>query len=392
MDELYAYFTEHYLPRREVVNRLPVSVSIGEIWPKILAGRAGKAVYLPLHAKNGEMNWYTPTRALLENGDLVAYALRRQTEQTQSEQDGDGTLEEEARCICLLDGIDFSPKAGGEAENGAPAPVNRAERAFQNTVAALRYAREHSYLPVTRDTLLELERILNRGAGFDAPRAEYRTGAALIAFPRQDAVFRSPKARLVPTLIDDLLRFLSDSDIHPLIKAAAAQAYFISVHPFTGTGRRTAAVLSDLILFRAGYRFFREILPAGLMAQNRERYERALMASVDPENGYDLTYFIQFYFECLAQAAGNLKKQDRVSGRLQTLKSALPPGSTRDRLTEGAARLLQESTATVTATEWQARTGVSFETARQDLGTLVRFGLLTLRTEGRKHFYDVDPD
>lgn len=58
----------------------------------------------------------------------------------------------------------------------------------------------------------------------------------------------------VPTLVDDALVQVSESDWHPAIKAAWIHVALAAIHPFRDGNGRTARVAASLAMFRGGFR------------------------------------------------------------------------------------------------------------------------------------------
>ena len=54
MESLIAQFMERYLPRQEIIHRLPVSVSIQQFWPELEKERRKHSQELPLLAESAQ--------------------------------------------------------------------------------------------------------------------------------------------------------------------------------------------------------------------------------------------------------------------------------------------------------------------------------------------------
>ena len=69
-------------------------------------------------------------------------------------------------------------------------------------------------------------------------RGAWRDCAVWIGRTRQSAAFEAPPHETVPALVDDLVRFIARSDVHPVVHAALAHAQFETIHPYVdGNGR-----------------------------------------------------------------------------------------------------------------------------------------------------------
>ena len=64
-----------------------------------------------------------------------------------------------------------------------------------------------------------------------------------------------PEYSEVPILLDELLKYINDSDDHPLIKAAVIHYQLVTIHPFEDGNGRTARIISSYYLSLNGYGF-----------------------------------------------------------------------------------------------------------------------------------------
>lgn len=386
--ELLRYFTEHYYPKTEVTYRLPLSCRIDEFWPKLLEYRKRDACILPLKSWDGHAYWYANTSALLENGDRFAEIARSSAVAALPQSAHDEGIIDEAYYSSAIEGA-YSTRQRAQAfiASGAP-PKDRSEQMILNNYSALRFIVEHLDAPIGEAVILEIARILTDGTLDDGARHGYRDADVRVVSGRQEVVYVAPNAKYIRPMMDDLLAFIGDMSIHPIIKACAAHLYFVTIHPlFDGNGR-TARALSYMLLLQAGYSFIRQFPISGLLAHGRAQYYKAIRHCQDAENGYDFTYFMEYYTAMLVQSAAGMREKMRQNAKLERLASAIGASDT-PRLLEGAKWLVRDGIDTITAEKWRNKFKVSFETARQDLLKLESFGFVSKRTVGRKIFFDI---
>ena len=107
--------------------------------------------------------------------------------------------------------------------------------------------------------------------------------------------YKPPNHMDVPNQMDDLMRWLRQSSTSVqgdiIVTAAAAHAWFAQIHPFIDGNGRTARILMNLVLMRAGYP------PAIVTRDDRFRYYDALEQSQIS----DLTPFIKLISECVSE-------------------------------------------------------------------------------------------
>lgn len=119
-------------------------------------------------------------------------------------------------------------------------------------------------------------------------------------FRRQDVVisgsdFKPPSHMDVENEMDALMQWLgpvsASGQFDAIVIAAAAHAWFAQVHPFIDGNGRTARILMNLVLMRAGYPI------AIITREDRSRYIDALEQS---QIG-DLTPFVKLISECVSE-------------------------------------------------------------------------------------------
>jgi fido (protein-threonine AMPylation protein) len=103
--------------------------------------------------------------------------------------------------------------------------------------------------PITIETVLDLHRLVTEGI-LDAP-GQFRRGAVSI----RGSSLVPPPARDVPGLMAAWVAWLDGEGLQyePVIRAGIAHHGFLAVHPFLDGNGRTARLLLNLLLLRAGY-------------------------------------------------------------------------------------------------------------------------------------------
>ena len=107
--------------------------------------------------------------------------------------------------------------------------------------------------------------------------------------------FQTTPAGMVDAAMGDFNDWLGDASLDSskdvIVTAAACHAWFAQIHPFVDGNGRTARILMNLILMRAGYPI------AILTKEDRIRYYDALEES----QVSDLTPFIELVLECVSE-------------------------------------------------------------------------------------------
>lgn len=385
MEHLIQQFMDRYLSREEIAYRLPVSIPIGQFWPVMEAARKKSAISLPLKAQNGLPFWFVINKTIEAQCDAVAAVARRSFVFDElSKQAMEEATIDEAVWSSVIEGAFTSKAEAARIIRQNKSPANKSEQMVKNNYQALLYVLEHLEDPITAQTLIDIARIVSRGAS-DETVEGFRTVPVYVT-GREEIVYTPPDAAQIPALVDDLIAFITDSELHPLLKACIAHFYFVYVHPFTDGNGRTARALSYMMLLRTGYDFFRYFSISGLIAEERGRYYKAMRQVETSVN--DMTYFIDYYSSMLSRSVERMKEHllghVLTEKRMHALQAA---GRLNERQQKGTRWLLEGKTAQVTVDAWKKKFRTATETARQDLLLLCEEGLLERKMEGRKAIF-----
>ena len=138
-----------------------------------------------------------------------------------------------------------------------------------------------------------------------------------------------PEYSEVPILLDELFKYINDSDDHPLIKAAVIHYQLVTIHPFEDGNGRTARIISSYYLSLNGYGFKNVGSLEEYMSYNIDEYYDSLQMGLpilyydgrnNPPHGeiwikYYLKIFSLYASKVLSIAIeeSNDNKQERLS-------------------------------------------------------------------------------
>lgn len=387
-ENLIEFFFDHYTTREETMYRLPFGRSIDSFWEEELNYRKERAVNLPLYSWDGKEYFYVQTADFLTAADSITKMARQMPPDPVFREGFNENLADEAYFSSAIEGA-FSTREKAHAliESGKE-PVNKDERMILNNYHALQFVMENLDYGINEGTIIHIGELLTEGIEDASFTPGYRNGPVYILSPIGEKIYTAPDAKYVRPMMDELLAYLNDRSVHPIEKAVIAHVFFITVHPFFDRNGRTARALTYSILLKAGYDFFRLVPISGILSQERSRYYKTLRACQDPENGYDFTYFSNFYAGCLSRTIHSVQARlcgmefyRNISGKLDSEKDA--------RILKGAYWMVSNDVKTISAEKWKNKFGISFETARKDLLTLEEIGFFKKRTEGHKVFFDI---
>lgn len=186
-------------------------------------------------------------------------------------------LRSEAASSSHIENLTASARAIFSAELGAKRSRN-AEEITANTWAM------RAAIDLARDLTVASIREVHRVLMGDQPRhtpGEWRDQPVWIG-ARSDspvgATYVAPHHPHIPHLMDDLVVFMNDSSLSPLISVAVAHAQFETIHPFSdGNGRTGRALAQSMLRHRGVTRNVAVPVSAGLLA-DVEGYHVALTA------------------------------------------------------------------------------------------------------------------
>lgn len=300
-DMLFRHLEQRYTSKRDMISRVPLGVQPDALWQELLNQRRSKSTVLPLYSYKGTPYWYVTTDKMIAASEKIVEALY------ENDVDYDPYAEpptvstlEEIFFTSYVEGSQMTIQAAMDFLTGGQPPRDIEEQLITNNRVAGSYASANLYRPIEAGLLRELITILTDG--MDEGGQDYRTTETVDYSPADGEQFSFPSARTVPDRVGELSAFLASPQIHPLIKAAVAQAYMIILRPFPEGNERLGRVLSSMILLRAGYSFFSDVSLSALIARKSYGYYEAMANILREENGGDLTYFLEYFLELLSRA------------------------------------------------------------------------------------------
>lgn len=298
---LFRHLEQRYTSKRDMISRVPLGVQPDALWQELLNQRRSKSTVLPLYSYKGTPYWYVTTDKMIAASEKIVEALY------ENDVDYDPYAEpptvstlEEIFFTSYVEGSQMTIQAAMDFLTGGQPPRDIEEQLITNNRVAGSYASANLYRPIEAGLLRELITILTDG--MDEGGQDYRTTETVDYSPADGEQFSFPSARTVPDRVGELSAFLASPQIHPLIKAAVAQAYMIILRPFPEGNERLGRVLSSMILLRAGYSFFSDVSLSALIARKSYGYYEAMANILREENGGDLTYFLEYFLELLSRA------------------------------------------------------------------------------------------
>ncbi|WDG79098.1 Fic family protein [Pseudomonas chlororaphis] len=196
---------------------------------------------------------------------------------------------------------------------GLPREIQEVRNAF----AA--YESMSGWQPASRAHLLEAHGLLMHGLIDDAGQLRC---AGVGIYREERLVHMAPPPSRVPTLVHDLLRWLSSTDLHPLLASCVFHYEFEFIHPFADGNGRMGRLWQTLILSR--WRPVLAWLPVETVIREQQDAYYAALSAADQQT--EATPFVEFMLQALHQALLDSSQSDQVSDQVIRLLQVLNGG------------------------------------------------------------------
>jgi Fic family protein len=208
---------------------------------------------------------------------------------------------------------------------------------------------------------------------------------------REKVHYEAPAADKLATEMDAFLAwFESASNIDPVLKAALAHLWFVTIHPFEDGNGRIARAIADLALARSeqsSQRFYS--MSAQIRAERKTYYD---MLERTQKGTLEVTPWLIWFLSCLDRAFDGAEIILANVLRKARFWEALAGQRLNDRQRKVINRLLDGFEGKLTNAKWAALTKSSPDTALRDLTDLVQRGILVRDSAGgRSTSYSLAP-
>lgn len=194
-------------------------------------------------------------------------------------------------------------------------------------------------------------------------------------YGREHVHYTAPPAAMVPTEMEAFLAWLNapfSSD--PVIKAALAHLWFVTIHPFDDGNGRIARAIADLALARSEGNSQRFYSMSAQIRTERDAYYDQLERTQKGET--DVTDWVLWFLACLDRA---IHGADRVlaaviaKGQFWERAALLPLNERQIKILN---RLLDGFEGKMTTSKWATIGKCSQDSASRDIAALIELGLM----------------
>jgi Fic family protein len=206
---------------------------------------------------------------------------------------------------------------------------------------------------------------------------------------RERVHFTATPAARVPTDMAAFLRwFNAPPDTDPVLKAAVAHLWFVTIHPFDDGNGRIARAIADMALTRSErspQRFYS--MSAQIRAERADYYDTLERTQ---KGDLEVTAWMEWFLGCLGRAidgAGAVLSAVLVKADFWT---AHAQASLNERQIKVLNRMLDGFEGKLTSSKWAKLAKCSQDTASRDIAALIDRGILR-RSEagGRSTSYEL---
>jgi Fic family protein len=188
--------------------------------------------------------------------------------------------------------------------------------------------------------------------------------------------FEAPTADRVPREVDAFLRWFEGREaIDPILRAAIAHLWFVTIHPFEDGNGRVSRAIADMALARAdgsALRFYS--MSTQIEAEKKQYYDHLEQTQ---KAGLDITPWLIWFLGCLDRAL--VRADESLAGILQksaTWERVNAGVSVNDRQRLVLNALLDRGEREVSTSKYAKLARCSLDTALRDIKSLVESGVL----------------
>ena len=188
-----------------------------------------------------------------------------------------------------------------------------------------------------------------------------------------------PSDRLDKEMQGFLTWFNTEDKLDPVIRAAIAHLWFVTIHPFDDGNGRIARAIADMSLARSEDSPQRFYSMSAQIRLERNAYYDALEAT--QKGDLDITRWLEWFLACLDRAFGGAEAVLSSVFRKSEFWKAQATVPFNDRQRDILNRLLDGFEGKLTSSKWAKIEKCSADTALRDINELVARGILA-RDEG----------
>jgi Fic family protein len=198
---------------------------------------------------------------------------------------------------------------------------------------------------------------------------------------REKVHYEAPSANRLSEEMRTFLSWFNRKDsIDPVLKAALAHLWFVTIHPFDDGNGRIARAVADMLLAQSEKSSQRFYSMSAQIRKERKAYYKVL--EITQKKNLDITDWLDWFLDCLERA---------IKGSETTLEDVLEKArfwekygteSLNDRQRKILNRLMDGFEGKLTSSKWAKLGKCSQDTASRDIDDLIKHGILIKNPAG----------
>ena len=198
---------------------------------------------------------------------------------------------------------------------------------------------------------------------------------------REKVHYEAPTAERLEGEMESFLRwFNAPSEIDPVLKAAIAHFWFVTIHPFEDGNGRVARAIADMALSRADNtkeRFYS--MSSGIEAERREYYIQLESAQ---RGNLDITEWLVWFLDCLDRTLDDANEKLSSVLHKARLWQQINLNPVNDRQRKVINRMLDDFKGHLTTSKYAKLAKCSNDTALRDIRELLARGIVAKNAGG----------
>lgn len=293
------------------------------------------------------------------------------------------SIMEESIASSQMEGASTTRKVAKEMLLKNQKPKDKSQQMIANNYETIKYLSENRQDSFSMEKLLTIHRYISSGTleNHDDEGCLRKNDDIVVMDGITGEIAHTPPPHdEIETLLRELCQFADNDDpdsfIHPIVKGIIIHFMLAFIHPFVDGNGRTARSLVYWYLMKKGYWLTEYLSISRIIYRNKKQYEKAFLYTEADE--YDLSYFIQFNLMTMKRAYEELKAylQRKITER-NNLTGLRGIKGINLRQAHIISNLYKDSGSIITAKEIAMQFAVTDRTARTDLQSLVRLGLMS---------------
>lgn len=193
--------------------------------------------------------------------------------------------------------------------------------------------------------------------------------------------FEAPAAERLASEMAQFLDWMNaPSALDPVLRAAVAHFWFVTIHPFDDGNGRIARAIADLALARADGRRERFYSMSAQIEAERGEYYRQLERA--QRGGVDITSWIQWFLGCLDRSFARAEAATDRALRAAEVWARLTGREINERQRRVLTRMLGDWEGNLSTSKYAALAKCSSDTALRDVKELLSWGVLARNQAG----------